>query len=92
LAKAYAEYSRALKATQAALVDPERWRSDGVLAAVLLLGMFEVSTPPLATFLFPKGLADALDRTSPPNRSAVWLGGRMSRARSSLSRPAGGAS
>jgi hypothetical protein len=24
-------------------MDPVRWRSDGVLAAVLLLGMFEVS-------------------------------------------------
>lgn len=43
LAKAFTEYSRALRATQAALVDPERWKSDEVLAAVLLLGMFEVS-------------------------------------------------
>jgi hypothetical protein len=41
--KAFAEYSRALRTTQAALMDPVRWRSDGVLAAVLLLGMFEVS-------------------------------------------------
>jgi hypothetical protein len=44
LGKAFAEYSRALRTTQAALMDPERWRSDGVLAAVLLLGMFEVSS------------------------------------------------
>jgi hypothetical protein len=43
LGKAFAEYSKALRATQAALVDPERWKGDGVLAAVLLLGMFEVS-------------------------------------------------
>ncbi|KAK4236934.1 hypothetical protein C8A03DRAFT_35133 [Achaetomium macrosporum] len=41
LGKAFVEYSRALRATQAALADPERWKSDGVLAAVLLLGMFE---------------------------------------------------
>ncbi|KAL1844112.1 hypothetical protein VTJ49DRAFT_4964 [Mycothermus thermophilus] len=41
LGKAFAEYSKALRATQAALVHPERWKSDGVLAAVLLLGMFE---------------------------------------------------
>ncbi|KAL2170403.1 hypothetical protein VTG60DRAFT_4889 [Thermothelomyces hinnuleus] len=44
LAKAFAEYSKALRATQAALVDPVRWRNDDVLAAVLLLGMFETIT------------------------------------------------
>ena len=43
LGKAFAEYSRALRALQVALRDPARCRSDGVLAAVLLLGMFEVS-------------------------------------------------
>ncbi|KAL2186002.1 hypothetical protein L209DRAFT_688808 [Thermothelomyces heterothallicus CBS 203.75] len=37
-------YSKALRATQAALVDPVRWRNDDVLAAVLLLGMFESIT------------------------------------------------
>lgn len=41
---AFAEYNKALRATQAALMDGKggRWKSDGVLAAVLLLGMFEV--------------------------------------------------
>jgi hypothetical protein len=46
LGKAFAEYSRALRAMQIALRDPARCRSDGVLAAVLLLGMFEVRFPP----------------------------------------------
>ncbi|KAL2135695.1 hypothetical protein VTI74DRAFT_7376 [Chaetomium olivicolor] len=41
LGKAFDEYCRALRATQAALNDPMKCRSDGVLAAVLLLGMFE---------------------------------------------------
>ncbi|KAK4140101.1 uncharacterized protein C8A04DRAFT_32388 [Dichotomopilus funicola] len=41
LGKAFGEYSQALRATQAALVDPVRWKDDSVLAAVLLLGMFE---------------------------------------------------
>ncbi|KAK3936900.1 hypothetical protein QBC46DRAFT_461206 [Diplogelasinospora grovesii] len=40
-AKAYNEYTKALSATNAALRDPEASRSDGLLAAVLLLGMFE---------------------------------------------------
>ncbi|KAL2024808.1 hypothetical protein VTK56DRAFT_5629 [Thermocarpiscus australiensis] len=44
LGRAYAEYARALRATQAALRDAEQARSDGVLAAVLLLGMFENMT------------------------------------------------
>ncbi|KAK3384787.1 hypothetical protein B0H63DRAFT_395492 [Podospora didyma] len=39
--KAYAEYTRALRATNAALRDPEASKTDGVLAAVLMLGMFE---------------------------------------------------
>lgn len=56
LGKAFAEYSKALRATQAALVDPERWKGDGVLAAVLLLGMFEVS-PFLFSFFFSEGMA-----------------------------------
>ena len=43
LGRAFAEYARALRAVQVALRDPAGCRSDGVLAAVLLLGMFEVS-------------------------------------------------
>ena len=50
LGKAFAEYSRALRAMQIALRDPARCRSDGVLAAVLLLGMFEVRFSPLSCF------------------------------------------
>ncbi|KAL2151550.1 hypothetical protein VTH82DRAFT_6648 [Thermothelomyces myriococcoides] len=44
LAKAFAAYSKALRATQAALTDPARWKNDDVLVAVLLLGMFESIT------------------------------------------------
>ncbi|KAK3322101.1 hypothetical protein B0H66DRAFT_474976 [Apodospora peruviana] len=39
--KAYNEYAKALNATNTALRDPEAWKSDAALAAVLLLGMFE---------------------------------------------------
>ncbi|KAK0714306.1 hypothetical protein B0T21DRAFT_297183 [Apiosordaria backusii] len=41
LQKSAAEYTLALRATNAALRDPVRCKEDGVLAAVLLLGMFE---------------------------------------------------
>jgi hypothetical protein len=40
--RAFAEYTKALSATNTALRDPEASKTDGVLAAVLLLGMFEV--------------------------------------------------
>ncbi|KAK1774050.1 hypothetical protein QBC45DRAFT_426145 [Copromyces sp. CBS 386.78] len=40
-ASAHGEYAKALRATQAALMDPVRCTSDSVLATVLLLGMFE---------------------------------------------------
>ena len=40
--RAYVEYTRALSATNTALRDPEASKTDAVLAAVLLLGMFEV--------------------------------------------------
>jgi hypothetical protein len=40
--RAYNEYTRALSATNTALQDPEASKTDAVLAAVLLLGMFEV--------------------------------------------------
>lgn len=41
LEKAYAEYSKALRATNLVLRDPDSWKSDSVLAAVLLLAVFE---------------------------------------------------
>ena len=40
---ALSEYTKALAATAVALKDPEMSKSDGALAAVLLLGFFEVS-------------------------------------------------
>ncbi|CCC09468.1 unnamed protein product [Sordaria macrospora k-hell] len=40
-ASAHGEYAKALRATQAALMDPVKYTSDSVLATVLLLGMFE---------------------------------------------------
>jgi len=39
--QALSEYNRALRATQTALRDPKQSTEDSVLAAVLLLGMFE---------------------------------------------------
>lgn len=42
--KGFGEYTRALSSTQAALQDPARCKEDSVLAAVLLLGMFECMT------------------------------------------------
>lgn len=39
---AYSEYSTALLATNRALQDPARYKSDSTLAAVMLLGMYEV--------------------------------------------------
>ncbi|KAK4194395.1 hypothetical protein QBC40DRAFT_319878 [Triangularia verruculosa] len=41
LQRAAETYTKALRATNAALKDPVRCKEDGVLAAVLLLGMFE---------------------------------------------------
>lgn len=43
--KALNEYSKALAGTNAALRDVEGQKADSTLAAVLLLGMFEVSSP-----------------------------------------------
>ena len=43
---ALGEYSRALSYTNAALRDPRAQKEDSTLAAVLLLGMFEVRKPP----------------------------------------------
>jgi hypothetical protein len=39
--KAYVEYTQALREVNVALRHPEEGRSDGTLAAVLMLGMFE---------------------------------------------------
>lgn len=39
---AYSEYSTALLATNRALQDPAMYKSDSTLAAVMLLGMYEV--------------------------------------------------
>ncbi|KAM7221485.1 hypothetical protein V8F06_003057 [Rhypophila decipiens] len=39
--KAFAEYSKALRATNIVLRDPEAYKSDAVLAAILLLAVFE---------------------------------------------------
>lgn len=39
--QAFGEYAKALKATNAVLRDPDAWKSDTALAAVLLLGVFE---------------------------------------------------
>lgn len=41
--RALAEYTKALSATHMALQDPELSKQDGTLAAVLLLGLYEVS-------------------------------------------------
>lgn len=40
--KALTEYTKALAATHNALKDPEMSKTDGTLAAVLLLGLYEV--------------------------------------------------
>ncbi|KAK4185283.1 hypothetical protein QBC35DRAFT_504023 [Podospora australis] len=42
--KGFGEYTKALRSIQAALQDPTRCKEDSVLAAVLLLGMFEKMT------------------------------------------------
>lgn len=42
--KALSEYTQALSATHHALQDPELSKTDGTLAAVLLLGLYEVSS------------------------------------------------
>lgn len=41
--KALSEYTQALSTTHLALQDPELSKTDGTLAAVLLLGLYEVS-------------------------------------------------
>lgn len=41
--KALTEYTKALATTHMALKDPEMSKTDGTLAAVLLLGLYEVS-------------------------------------------------
>lgn len=46
--KALSEYTKALAATHEALKDPEASKTDGTLAAVLLLGLYEVSSTPPA--------------------------------------------
>ncbi|KAK4124186.1 hypothetical protein N657DRAFT_644387 [Parathielavia appendiculata] len=72
LGKAFAEYSRALKATQAALTDPERWRSDGVLAAVLLLGMFEnISAKQMGTLAWGSHIEGAIQLVKARGRSQL---------------------
>lgn len=43
LDKALSEYTKALAATHAALKDPDLGKTDASLAAVLLLGLYEVS-------------------------------------------------
>ncbi len=50
--RAYIEYTKALSATNTALMDPGTSKSDAVLAAVLLLGMFEVGSGFTCIFLF----------------------------------------
>lgn len=45
--KALSEYTKALAATHTALKDPEASKTDGTLAAVLLLGLYEVSLRPI---------------------------------------------
>ncbi|KAK4099939.1 hypothetical protein N658DRAFT_474304 [Parathielavia hyrcaniae] len=72
LGKAFAEYSRALKATQAALTDPERARSDGVLAAVLLLGMFEnISAKQMGTLAWGSHIEGAIQLVKARGRSQL---------------------
>jgi hypothetical protein len=51
--KALGHYTQALAATHIALKDPEASKSDSTLAAVLLLGLFEVKTPLLFIRKFP---------------------------------------
>lgn len=46
LVQASSEYSRALSSTNTALANPVMQKSDQTLAAVLLLGLFEVSEDP----------------------------------------------
>ncbi|KAK4041014.1 hypothetical protein C8A01DRAFT_15208 [Parachaetomium inaequale] len=72
LGKAFAEYSWALRATQAALVDPERWKSDGVLAAVLLLGMFEnITAKQLGSFAWGSHVEGAIQLVKARGRSQL---------------------
>lgn len=66
--KALSEYTKALTATHKALMDPVKSKTDGTLAAVLLLGLYEVSTahaPPDEALIL-----NVLSRTSPPRRWA----------------------
>lgn len=60
--RSFAEYVKALQATNAAIRDPKKSTSDSLLAAVLLLSMFEVSHSP-----FPPLTEQGLSLTpSPP--------------------------
>jgi len=51
--KALSEYTKALAATHVALKDPELSTADGTLAAVLLLGFFEVCASPRSVWTAP---------------------------------------
>lgn len=59
--RSFAEYVKALQATNAAIRDPKKSTSDSLLAAVLLLSMFEVGHPP-----FPPLTEQELSLTPPP--------------------------
>ena len=75
--QAFGEYVKALRATNTAIKDPRTSTSDALLAAVLLLSMFEVSLLPVTS---PPdsivGLAD-FPRTSPQVRTASTHGAHM---------------
>lgn len=88
--RSFAEYVKALQATNAAIRDPKKSTSDSLLAAVLLLSMFEVGHSP-----FPPLTEQELSltpppppRTSPPPKTANMPGARTSTAPSNSPAPA----
>ena len=70
------EYTKALQSTHAALKDPVQSLSDSTLAAVLMLGLFEVCRWPLT----PVPESADWNRTSRRSKSACWPGAPTSKA------------
>lgn len=86
--RSFAEYVKALQATNAAIRDPKKSTSDSLLAAVLLLSMFEVSHSPFPP-LTEQGLSlTPPPRTSPQPKTANTPGARTSTAPSNSPAPA----
>jgi len=97
--QAFGEYAKALRTTNMAIRDPKRSTSDSVLAAVLLLSLFEVSKLPITSISLARiKPGDTVSyqqtllvffRTSQQLRVATLLGAPTSTEPSSLSRHEG---